>query len=99
MIAGTFITATFKPGRSPCASATHMTPINGNGGAASIRARPGEIRSGTSATFDEARAEFETAWQVFLSNRTEADFRTWRNPERPDCWNNLLHSKFGNADT
>ena len=34
-------------------------------------AHPRECTDGTAATFDEARAEFETAWQVFLSNRTE----------------------------
>jgi hypothetical protein len=39
---------------------------------------PGEQQSGTSATFDEARADFGTAWQVFLSKRTEADFQAWR---------------------
>ena len=35
---------------------------------------------GTAATFDQARAEFEEAWRVFLSNRTEADFQEWRDP-------------------
>ena len=30
------------------------------------------------ATFDEARADFEKAWRVFLSKRTEADFQKWR---------------------
>ena len=40
--------------------------------------RPGEIRTGTSATFDHARAEFEAAWVVFLAARTEADFEAWR---------------------
>ena len=39
---------------------------------------PGEQQSGASATFDEARADFGTAWQVLLSNRTEADFQAWR---------------------
>jgi hypothetical protein len=39
---------------------------------------PGECRSGTAASLDEARAGFEAAWKVFLSNRTEADFREWR---------------------
>jgi hypothetical protein len=29
MIADTFITATFGPGRSPCASAIRTTPTNG----------------------------------------------------------------------
>jgi len=27
---------------------------------------------------DQATRHFETAWQVFLANRTEADFQTWR---------------------
>jgi hypothetical protein len=40
--------------------------------------RPGECRSGTAATFDEARADFEGAWAVFFSKRTEADFQAWR---------------------
>ncbi len=39
---------------------------------------PSECTDGTAATFDEARADFEVAWQVFLSNRTEADFQAWR---------------------
>src|SRR5262249_50195124 len=40
--------------------------------------RPGECTSGTAATFGAARAAFETAWRVFLSKRTEADFQAWR---------------------
>ncbi len=40
--------------------------------------RPGEYQSDTAPTFEEARADFETAWQVFLSKRTEADFQAWR---------------------
>jgi hypothetical protein len=39
---------------------------------------PGECRSGTAKSLDEARAEFEAAWRIFLSNRTEADFQEWR---------------------
>jgi hypothetical protein len=39
---------------------------------------PGECSCGTSASFEEARADFETAWTVFLSKRTEADFQAWR---------------------
>jgi len=39
---------------------------------------PREHQSGTAATFDQARAGFEAAWRVFLSNRTEADFQEWR---------------------
>src|SRR6266852_4184087 len=40
---------------------------------------PRECSNGTAGTFDQARAEFEAAWQVFLSNRTEADWRDQRN--------------------
>ena len=36
----------------------------------------GEHQSGTAETFDQARADFEQAWAVFLSNRTEADFQS-----------------------
>jgi hypothetical protein len=36
---------------------------------------PGEHQNGTAATFDEARADFEAAWELFLTNRTQADFR------------------------
>jgi hypothetical protein len=39
---------------------------------------PGEHQSGTAASFAEARADFESAWKIFLSKRTEADFRAWR---------------------
>jgi len=39
---------------------------------------PGEHLSDTAATFEQARADFETAWQMFLSNRTDADFQAWR---------------------
>src|SRR5882757_5687500 len=42
------------------------------------RLASGEHQSGTAATFDQARADFEAAWRVFLSNRTEADFQAWR---------------------
>src|SRR6266446_1249451 len=36
---------------------------------------PGECTSDTSKTFDQTRSEFEAAWAVFLSKRTEADFQ------------------------
>jgi hypothetical protein len=39
---------------------------------------PRECTDGTSDTFDEARAEFEAAWRVFLSKRTPADFQACR---------------------
>ncbi len=39
---------------------------------------PREHQSGTAATFNQARADFEAASRVFLSNRTEADLQAWR---------------------
>jgi hypothetical protein len=39
---------------------------------------PGECTNGSAATFDQARADFEAAWRVFLAKRTEADFQAWR---------------------
>jgi hypothetical protein len=35
---------------------------------------PGDDRSGTAATFDEARFAFEATWREYLPNRREADF-------------------------
>jgi hypothetical protein len=53
--------------------------ISGVGTAVSIRVGArGECQSGAAATFDEARADFESAWRVFLSKWTEADFQEWR---------------------
>lgn len=37
-----------------------------------------EHRYASAATFDQARADFERAWRAFLSGRTDADFRAWR---------------------
>ena len=39
---------------------------------------PGECTNGVAATFDQARADFEAVWRVFLSKRREADFQAWR---------------------
>jgi hypothetical protein len=39
---------------------------------------PGECTAGTAATFDQARADFESAWQVFSARRTEFDYQAWR---------------------
>jgi hypothetical protein len=42
---------------------------------------PRECTNGTSETFDQARADFDAAWRVFLAKRTEADFQAWRDQE------------------
>ena len=72
--AGTSITETCTPARSRCATATRTIPIHGSGAAASFRDRTrANNQDGTAATFDEARADFEQAWTLFLSKRTEAE--------------------------
>jgi hypothetical protein len=47
---------------------------------------PGDATSGTAADFEEARAAFESAWSVFLSKRTEADFQAYRRHRASDAW-------------
>jgi hypothetical protein len=56
------------PGEDPWGSACGFYP----------GCHPREQAHGTAATFDQARAEFDEAWRVFLSHRTEADFQEWR---------------------
>jgi len=68
----------FKSARSRYAPAILGTRRRGNGVAASIGSKPGDCTSGTAATFDKTRADFEAAWRAFLPKRTEADFRAWR---------------------
>lgn len=46
----------------------------------------GEQTGGSAPTLDQARADFEEAWQVFLSNRTETDFTEWREAQAFTAW-------------
>jgi hypothetical protein len=39
---------------------------------------PGDDRHGTAASFETARAAFETAWREYLPKRCDADFDAWR---------------------
>jgi hypothetical protein len=39
---------------------------------------PGQDRNGTSADFDQARADFEAAWRIILPTLTDASFQAWR---------------------
>jgi hypothetical protein len=47
---------------------------------------PGGCTNGSAATFDQARADFEAAWRVFLWKRTEADFQAWRRGRAWTAW-------------
>jgi hypothetical protein len=53
---------------------------------------PGECTGGSAPTFEEARAGFEADWQVFLSNRTEADFDEYR---RSVAWTSWKYAMWG----
>jgi hypothetical protein len=35
-------------------------------------------RHGTAASFEAARAAFDTAWREYLPKRSDADFEEWR---------------------
>jgi hypothetical protein len=85
--AGKSITVTRASARSPCVRAIRPTPTRGAGAAASIRgSHPRECTSGTAASFDQARRDFEEAWRVFLANRTEADFDEYRKHRAWTAW-------------
>jgi SOS response associated peptidase (SRAP) len=46
----------------------------------------GEQTDVTALTFDQARADFEEAWAVFLFHRTEAGFMEWRHAQALTVW-------------
>ncbi|MDO9385016.1 MAG: hypothetical protein Q7T86_19390 [Hyphomicrobiaceae bacterium] len=52
---------------------------------------PGEYEDATAATFEQARAGFEEAWQRLLPKRTEADFEAWRNHQTFTSWKYRMH--------
>jgi len=99
--AGTSITAMFRQGRLQGVGNPFDTD-HGNGVADSIPAvTPLECTNCTTATFDQARAHFERAWRVFLSNRTKADLQAskTRAPTSPDFQSQIsTHRSCGNQN-
>jgi hypothetical protein len=74
--------ATYSPARSHSVPATPGLRPNGNGGVAFILDRDrASDTNGTAATFDQARADFEAAWRVFLANRKDPDFQAGRDQQ------------------
>jgi hypothetical protein len=53
---------------------------------------PGDCTSGTAATFDQARADFEAAWRLFLMKRMDTDFQEWRDNRD---WTAEKYRRFG----
>ncbi|WP_315768179.1 hypothetical protein [Bradyrhizobium sp. SZCCHNR2012] len=47
---------------------------------------PGEQKTGTAETFDEARVAFERAWAAFLASRTPEDFAAYRQDRAFRSW-------------
>jgi len=89
-------------GRDDCkASATPSTPTMGMELRILSRQSPLECTNCTTATFDQARAHFERAWRVFLSNRTKADLQAskTRAPTSPDFQSQIsTHRSCGNQN-
>lgn len=56
---------------------------------------PREHQSGTAESFDQARADFEAAWQKFLANRAEADFQAWRDHQ---AWTAEKYRRFDRGE-
>jgi len=47
---------------------------------------PGDASNGTATNFDAARLAFKSAWSVFFSKRTEADFQEYRRHRASTAW-------------
>jgi hypothetical protein len=56
---------------------------------------PGEHTNGTAPTFEEARADFERAWAVFLAKRTPTDFQEWRDQQ---AWTAEKYRRFDRGE-
>ena len=54
---------------------------------------PRECTGGSAPTFEEARAEFEVAWRMFLANRTEVD--SWHDQE---AWTAEKYRRFDRGE-
>jgi hypothetical protein len=51
---------------------------------------PADATNGTATNFDAARAAFESAWSVFPSKRTEADFLEYRRHRASNTWKSAM---------
>jgi hypothetical protein len=73
-----------------------LTPIHGNGAAASIRDRTrANIRTELPPPSTRPGADFEQAWTLFLSKRTEADFQAWRDQQ---AWTAEKYRRFDRGE-
>jgi hypothetical protein len=61
------------------------------------RSNPGDGTNGTASDFEAARAAFESAWSVFLSKRTEADFLEYRRHCASTAWKYAMQTADPNS--
>jgi hypothetical protein len=54
---------------------------------------PGEAKSGTAATFDDVKTEFQKAWDRLAAKKTEAHFEVWRRHRDFLAWKNCMHDE------
>ena len=54
---------------------------------------PGESKAGTAASFDDARAEFQKAWDRLAPKKTEAHFELWRRQRDFTAWKDRMHDE------
>jgi hypothetical protein len=47
---------------------------------------PREHMAGSAHDFERARADFEAAWRIFSTKRTEADYQAWRDNRDWTAW-------------
>jgi Ni/Co efflux regulator RcnB len=81
--------------RFPSASAILARPRPGNGCAGSTLAATQATSAAAAGTFEQARAEFEAAWRVYLPKRSEADFQAWRDQQ---AWTAEKYRRFDRGE-
>jgi hypothetical protein len=54
---------------------------------------PGQSTTGTGDTFEEARADFEMAWQQLAATRTEEHYELWRSCRDSTAWKYRMHDE------
>lgn len=54
---------------------------------------PGQQTHGTGETFEEAKADFEKAWQQLSATRTEVHFELWRQSRDFHAWKDRMHDE------
>jgi hypothetical protein len=54
---------------------------------------PGEQKSGTGSSYEDAKAQFQKAWERLAAKKTEAHFEVWRRSRDFHAWKNRMHDE------